>query len=232
MVGRQPTHVVLMMVFSLCASCNQDTAPTDQDYEDTETFVSQESGAVVVPLKDIWAFRMPGTRDIRLLEPLLVSGKFRELSVIEGQELLRQSLVRQIQRSLNDRPANGPKPSFVVQGSGAKALREAHSVLVAGKKPQQSFLAGSELSLVFFSYQASAYVHLEEAKIKGHSIRIEYRLQQHMTLDVTEHFAVIPLGSLPAGEVQVEIVWSDEAEHQDDPNNRIACESFSFTLTD
>src|SRR5436853_3199176 len=74
--------------------------------------------AMSIPLKDIWAFQMPGTKDVTKLE---VAGK-----VIKGDADL--PLTSEIRASVV-RAAGGPGRGFAVLGTGSEALQDAHKVL-------------------------------------------------------------------------------------------------------
>jgi hypothetical protein len=151
-----------------------------------------------IPLDKIWAWQMPGTLDVATLE------KDKPPSFAYGP------LVRDILRVLGDAPEEGKpaREAFAVQGTGLDALREAHAVLVQKKKPQNTFPAGSEISVVFFSYSSGSYVHLEKVQRRDNVIEIRYRFVPHKTAELTEHIAIAPLGPSPAGEFQVAVIQS------------------------
>ena len=148
---------------------------------------------VTIPLDQIWAFDMPGTRDIRELEPE------------------RGPMVSSIGRSLSHAPAKGEtvKPAFAVRGDGLQALRGAHAVLVEDAKPDSMFPVGSKLSVVFFSYQLGSFVHINNVERRGDVVEVQYRFVPHRTREMTVHFALIPLGELPHGKFTVQIIQSD-----------------------
>ncbi len=154
---------------------------------------------VVIPLDQIWALDMPGTRNIRKLqaEKLPPPG--------DGQ------LVAQIRRSLSkDRPkGEAAKAGFAVLGTGLEALRDAHAVLVEGKEPRKSFPVGSDLTLVFFSQRLSSYyVHVHEVTCQENAISIRYRFVPHETKELTTHFALIPIKGLAEGGYRVRVIQS------------------------
>ncbi len=96
-------------------------------------------------------------------------------------------------------------PCFLVAGEGKEALRNAASVLVDGKPPAKSLPAGKEVSLVFYSYAAPGYVCIRSVRHSDNRITIRYEIILHQSAQVTVHFALIPLGKLPAGPIKVEI---------------------------
>lgn len=149
-----------------------------------------------IPLKEIWAYNMPGTRDVGTLE----SNK--------PPATRYGPLVRNIRNVLSDCRTEGKKArtAFAVSGTGHVALREAHAVIVEGKKPHKTFPVGGEISAVVFSCSFGAYVHLHKIERKGNLIEIDYRFVPHKTKESTEHFAIVPLGPLPAGEYLVAVI--------------------------
>ena len=159
-----------------------------------------------IPLKDIWAYEMPGTRDVRELEPDKFGQSIRKLSSAEQIGIIGKSLTTRVLSSLEHiKPGQSARQAFVVTGTGADALREAAEVLSGKKKPQSSFPANSSVSVVFFSHLFGSYVHLDKVEQQPGLIIISYRFVPHETADLTKHFALIPLGKLPPGEVRVDV---------------------------
>jgi hypothetical protein len=111
----------------------------------------EESDAEVVeiPLEEIWAWWMPGTKNIAELEP------------DKSRHYAHGKLVGEMRRALKTPAPEGEetKPGFAAQGTGLEALQKAHSVLVEGKKAKNSFPGDSEISVVFFSQLLGRYVH-------------------------------------------------------------------------
>jgi hypothetical protein len=186
--------------------------------------VAKQSEAVEIPLKEIWAYNMPGTRDLQKVEDRLTPKQWEE-----------------IRRSLSVQPPQGKKAGtgFAVVGVGPDAMREVHVVLVEGKKPSQIFPSNSDVSLVFYSYQFNRYVHLRSVSRRGNVIEIQYQFVPHKTKELTEHFALIPLSKLQLGKVQVDVVQAPMAQEfvraewkpvGDDTARQIVCGSFSFEV--
>jgi hypothetical protein len=149
---------------------------------------------VVIPLKDVWAFEMPGTRDVRELE-------------LDFKKSNRSPLTSGILRTLTSNElGKSTKPAFAVPGTGGDALREAHAVLVESKKPRASFAVNEKLSVVFFSHSFNYYVHLSRIEQQVDKVVITYRFIPHREKELTRHFALIPLRKLPRGTVKVEII--------------------------
>ncbi|MCI0334545.1 MAG: hypothetical protein L0228_15110 [Planctomycetes bacterium] len=80
--------------------------------------------AVAIPLNQIWAFDMPGTRLITELEPEAYGKEAQKGRGKEGIQRNRRSLVHEIQRALRKPPPDGKdaKSCFAVLGSGPDAL--------------------------------------------------------------------------------------------------------------
>ncbi|MEX0613512.1 MAG: hypothetical protein WD738_10995 [Pirellulales bacterium] len=180
--------------------------------------------AVTIPLEQIWAYKMPGTRNVETLDA-------------------RGSLVEQIVRALADPPAKGKqaRACFAVLGTGLEALREAHVLLAKGEKPHERFPAGSEICVVFSSYRTGSYVHLHKVERRGNNVEIYYRFVPHRTRNMTVHFAVIPLGKLPRGKVSVQIIQSPMEQRfvewgleplRPDWAERVVCKSFFFAVVE
>ncbi len=199
----------------------------------------EKAETVVIPLDQIWAYKMPGTRPMNA---------FLQRGVYVTPE---GSLLGEIRRALVQEPVKGTsrpiqwkdaKPGFAVLGTGMDALREAHAVLVKKQEPRKSFPVDTEITLVFFSYDAGSYVHLHRVDRQDNVVEIRYQFVPHYSLDGSEHFALIPLGKLPAGKQRVNVIQSPlQQKHVDkfgvqplrtEWGRRIVCKSFSFLVTD
>lgn len=192
-----------------------------------------QADSKTIPLDQIWGYQMPGTRDVRELEP---ARNYDQLPSLE--KLLSDSLVARVQHALMDRPAEGKQagPAFVVQGSGKAALTNAARVLTGKEKRVETFPPDTDLTLVFFSYRCGQYVWLDSVERTPNRITIGYRFVTHRTRESTMHFALIPLGKLPKGTIQVEIkqlppVSIDGDQIPTVPDlQRVVCGSFSFDV--
>jgi hypothetical protein len=159
-----------------------------------------------IKLDTVWALNMPGTRDIRELEPR------QDLSQIPNSELAKSSLVAGISAALSprNRPREGEQagPAFVVLGEDKVALKNAHAVLTSKKRndPDRWMPPNTKLSLVFYEYSCGRFVHVVSAEKTGKLITVEYQLVPHITLEMTRHFALIPIGEFPPGTFQVRFV--------------------------
>ncbi len=177
-----------------------------------------------IPLKDIWALHMPGTIDLAKIDNAVAS---REMASI------RQLLSRP--------PAEGKdgKAGFVVLGRPMDALHEAHAVLVDGKKALDTIPKDNLSSVVFFSHEFGRYVHVQSVERRGNDIEIKYKFVPHKSKELTEHFALIPLGKLPAGTMRVNILQTPMPKElvvagwkpiSADTARRVVCNSFSFVV--
>lgn len=183
--------------------------------------VSMAEEAVEIPLNEIWAFEMPGTKGISELSS-------QATGFGEVMRLLRKPAPK----------GDSVRPAFAVQGTGLEALRNSYEVLVKQKDPKRSFDADADISIVFFSHDDNHYVHLESVERKDKTITINYKFISHEEQETTSHFALIPLGKLPVGKYQVDVV-PNQVNTADEPTfrpvddeiiNRIVSGSFSFTL--
>lgn len=196
-------HVVILLALFFCCS------------------VGQAEEVIKIPLSEIWAFDMPGTKDIG------------ELSIQDPNPKEVRRLLRKPKPKIES-----VRPAFAVQGTGREAFRNRNEVLVEGKEPQHIFDTNKEISIVFFSHEDNWYVHLQSVLRKGKIITVNYKFISHETQETTHHFAIIPLGKLPSGTYQVDPVpiqvnSNDEpAIHPvaDEIINRIVSGPFSFTI--
>jgi hypothetical protein len=207
---------ICILAFTLLAGATAAAEPP-KDSADT----------VSIPLDRIWANNIPGTRDIRELEPET------SLNREDGR------IVSEIRRVLGNTPGKGEKarPGFVVPCTGFDALRAAHAILV-GKKPQPDTIdTNDQASLMFFSYQAGCYVELCSITRRTNRIEIRYRFVPHKTAFVSESLAVVPLGSLPPGEYSVSLCQlpleiaqavPDVADTLAKWGDQLVCNPFSF----
>jgi len=152
--------------------------------------VSTASSDVVIPLSEIWAWDMPGTKDIHKLGT-------KKLKVPLGT--LQTGPIDMLERLKKKRA----EPGFLVNGLGQVALEAAHKKLPAGTKPSNKFVEGSELSLVFFCHGLGRSCHIQNVKRKSNTVHITYHFYPRGTENLTAQVALIPLGKLPAGEYKV-----------------------------
>jgi hypothetical protein len=202
------------------------------------------SNAATIPLDQVWGFDIPGTRDIRELEPEKFGERIRQLPSQERFRLLDKSMIFQIRAALDAQlPKKGEttKSAFAVLGTGREALEGAYSVLVGGEDYDKAFPFDSNVTIVFFSHLCGQYVHVERIERRGKNLEVKYRVVPHMTTNMTWHLALIPLGTLPIGKHRVEVIQlpggTDKAGHfigglSAAAAARIVCGSFSFSVID
>jgi hypothetical protein len=149
----------------------------------------------VIPLNQIWAYDMPGTKDIGDL------GRHQARS--EGMKFLAsisESSVLRAQRQ-NGEPA---RQGFAVVGNGLTAMRAAHAVMEGEAKQTTKFSPDDEITLVFFSEPATgAHVYVRRVEREGNNIEIQYQLEPYIQRHYSFGFALIPLGRLPFGQYTV-----------------------------
>jgi hypothetical protein len=205
------------------------------------------SQTVTIPLERIWAEYMPGTRDILTLEPEVFSSEASRQPPDVQARRARDSMINQIARKSEPGPVEKdgpaimprPRPAFAVLGTGRKALEAAARVFAQNQKPRQLFPAGREISVIFFSYRGGSRVQLVKVEREGQTIRIHYRFFDDGLMASTSHLALIPLGKLPVGKYEVEIVQSPMGSRfrqaagqiMKDWGDRLVCQPFSFSVT-
>jgi len=189
-----------------------------EEIDPVENPLSDEPGAVEIPLDQISAF--PG-----MPETLWIGGDVHENSLDEFRRDW-QPMILDIYRIL---PQWAPKegnesPGFAVAGTNLalEAVRQVHAVLVEKQPPRQSFQAGSEITLVFFSYRIEPSVYLHRVDSVGNRIEIRYRFASsrygRMRPLLGGYFALIPLGKLEAGEYHINVVKSALVREFINPN--------------
>jgi hypothetical protein len=169
----------------------------DRDKQSNELAPKDDTnieGRVLIPLKEIWALRIPGTKDATKLGAVKTSeGVSKNLAI--------DALSRFFGARLSKREKAGP--AFVVEGVGEAALKNMAAALKS--TPEKLVPAGKELSLVFYTHLSSYYVRIDAVERAGNKFVIPYQLVTHPTYNMTFHFALIPLGKLQPGEYTVEL---------------------------
>lgn len=142
---------------------------------------------VEIPLSEVWALRMPGTRDLRELVP---------------DDAAIESVRRRLQFDPRKKQASR---GFAVSGTAIEAFQKARAILEGCEKPKARFPKNTEIAVVFFSYESPLYVHLDKVEREREAVRIGYRFVPHQSKETTHHFAIIPLGKLPPGRYGVRV---------------------------
>jgi hypothetical protein len=184
--------------------------------------------SIVIPLKDIWAWHMPDTKDVRELDPDSFGRGERAITVEERDRRFTESRVQSIIRTLDSLPGRRtqqPKAGFAVQGKEMQALREAHGIFVDKQTAQKVFSPGSELSVVFFSHPSKYSIEIVQIKklidpirakkSGGRTIEVHYRFVPDKMGTYKEHFALIPVGKISEGSIAVKWVQSPGTDQSD-----------------
>lgn len=182
-----------------------------------------------IPLDTVWGYNIRDTKEIQALEP---DGKGR---------------ISQVFGLLVERPKEGHKAgsAIVVEGEGKKALNNAYIALRNRNEysipPSQLMREGVELSLLFFVYMGGRWVEIDSVEIaQGEKsvthVTVYYHFITHQLAESKVHFALIPLGKLPAGAVRVKIqqlppvdsIKGTEGKIKDE--TRLVSDSFTFGI--
>ncbi|MEX2168395.1 MAG: hypothetical protein WD851_03720 [Pirellulales bacterium] len=194
-----------------------------------------EPEAVTIPLDQIWGYRLAGTKKVLELDPL---PNGRDPSFKDAYS--RSTLVKIVRYLSTYVPDGKAGPGFVVAGSGKEALDRAYSVFQEKAKhekaKQPSIPRDTDLSLVFYAYTAGCPLEIESVEKSAGSISVKYRFVARDAIHGSNRFAIIPLGRLEEGTVQVDI----EQIPTHDPKvaevvqrvsaERLICDSFSFDV--
>jgi hypothetical protein len=148
-----------------------------------------------IPLKQIWALGMPGTHQIDISKS---DGSYKSVEGRAADTIRKSSFLRPNRDDEID-------ACFVVAGKGIEAISNASKVILSKEKAARAFRSDGELSLFFFARRSGVFVHVTRAIVRDGVIHITYSLEPHSTRQVTEHFALIPLGTLKPGKYTVEL---------------------------
>ncbi len=183
-----------------------------------------------IPRNQIWGYEIPGTRPLKF-------GRWSST----GKHISAESpLVEEIFRSLDIIKYDlSSGPSFVVEGTGIDALKNAHAICIKKRKSENMFSSEKELSAFFFSHPAGRYVRIIDVVRHGKEIVIQYRFEPHLDAGLSSHFALIPLGTLLPGKYEIKIIQLPmETQFQNigvfsltqKDVERIVCKSSRFTI--
>ena len=167
-----------------------------------------------IPLESVWAVNMPGTKD---------------LNELDG------NLVEKSCRGIDQRDKAGS--AFAVAGKGSDALRSAFNILSKQKAVEP--IPSGEVSIAFFTKRSSRYVHVSRVTVGPGVVQIVYKALPHRTDESTQHFALIPVGTLKPGKYKVAItaepVSADAVEEgfvdiSDKTRKQAVSSSFTFLV--
>lgn len=170
------------------------------------------SKAVEVPVSAMWGHAIDATQNISLLAP-----SHYNKDGTRG-ELIEPSPIAEISGHLSHRWKEKPE-GFVVKGSAEHALLTAKQQLVDEAEPQE-LDDTNRLWLFFYTLSGPLTMRIESVKIEDHRIDVRYKFPKKQAggnMASLPHFALIPIGTLEAGEYDVMI-----------PKNEFVCDSFKF----
>jgi hypothetical protein len=199
----------LLTAASGCESAHQNpTASLPEMQRNAAESTKSPENALHIPLDQIWAYDMPGTKDVRELEPDLVGAQTKSLPEKEQQRRANYSILEDLAKSLRFLPDKRPidqKPGFGVAGTGIEALRAARDVIVGDKQAPQAFPSGTDVSAVVFSYPSEYGITFDSVtkttnrkfyKGLGRGLEVRYHLTPNPSADLVEHLAIIPFGNV------------------------------------
>jgi hypothetical protein len=194
-----------------------------------------------------------GYRALRALEPELfifrdTPEKWNKYSTPDGikeaEALAAKSLALPIERAMGKMRVSKDgmtDEGFAVQGEGRDSLQGIYDVLVKGDPPTKQFPSGTAISVVFFA-PPSLPVRLDRVERSIGKITIRYMLLSDGQAHLPWHLSIIPLGKLPAGKYEADMVRSTEREQafnqkgfppiQPASESRVICRPFSFEVSE
>ncbi len=210
---------------------------------------ANEESVVTIPLDQIWALDMPGTRDIGEYDfshdDPRIKGRDR---LTEGRgitERLRSQLWLKPPRH-NALPAlllrQSPRTNLlqILRVAGPAINKKETIVRARFEQLSERFQTprnGFRFSLFFYSHPSTYHVELVKVERRGFEINIQYRFVPGYSTESSVHWALIPLGELPAGDYRVNITKLPMAQNfldsgfepvSEERKNRIVCQSHDF----
>ena len=189
-----------------------------------------ESEEVTIPLEEIWAYGMPGTR------------KIEEIARLSDMRSLGPIFESWFNRAEKLKFKNVTGPGFAVSGSGRSALQAALAVFMGKEKRRRVFTPKDEVTIVFFSEPPGGnHVRIEQVQRDDNHIEIQYWLEPYTEQTVTQDLALIPLGKLPAGKYEVEMrqlprdhifIKLGYKPLDEDWSRKLLCKPFKFVVAD
>jgi hypothetical protein len=193
------------------------------------------SKAETIPVNEIWAYEMPGTRKLADLW----KGKSERVDSILWNTVLELVYERADQLDFKNTARSG----FAVSGKGRSALHAAFAVFIDWNARRERFSPEDEMTIVFFSDPISRYpVQIRQVQRNGETIQIQYELVPDVSRSSPVNFALIPLGTLPVGSYRVEMrqlprqITDVESKLGFKPldeewSREFLCKPFKFTVT-
>ena len=214
---RRRTLQPLLIV--LCVASHAQTYATPQAREDE---LDRNKAAKVIPLDHIWAQSMPNTKRISALDP-------------RKDEPNAMSAVSAINRLLSIRSSEENAKAgqcCLVEGEGKESLYSALAI-IEKRQPIPEFMpAGKPLTLFFYTHFAPGYVCLDSVYWEGTRLKVNYKVVIHQTTEATIHFALIPVGKLSAGKINVDVIEVKPpiAYRNQAVADRAVCDSCAFDI--
>lgn len=185
---------------------------------------------VAIRLDQIWGYDLPGTKDVRELEP-------KADPTMSVDELQSHLDVWKILRVLNRRPQEGETagPAFIVEGSGKKALEGAEEAF-SSSDYAAVLPADKDLTIVFYSHLCGRYVRLISVERLPRRIIVKYQFVAHQYGQMTTRFALIPIGAFSDGPLEVQIEQLDPINERGQPVRPVShpeqfvCNSASYAV--
>jgi hypothetical protein len=152
-----------------------------------------------IPLDQIWAWKMPGTKDVGKLDAVKTGGT------------TEHPILHDVFAGIGSLPkGKRAAPAFVVEGVGKTALDNARSVFKKETNRVEKVPPNTELSLVFYSHGAGQhFCRLVSVEKSERLIKVKYRFFDHSLAVSRIHFAFIPIGKFAPGVVEVKIEQQD-----------------------
>lgn len=205
---------ILLAIILCCCSCGQE-----------------------IPLNQIYALRMPDTKNVEDLEPDHYGKSQQKLSEEDQLWHWTESLTYQITEIINDRPQDKPVGlGIVVVGTGKEALENIKKALTTS--PPKTLPTNEDLTLFFYARELGSHVNVKSVQRSENDITIKFEFVSHGLRTVTNHFALIALGKLVPGQYRVNIVPSirnrsgvvDDAPRAESLAKKFVCRPFSFSV--
>lgn len=195
-----------------------------------------------IPLEDIWALGMPGTKDVRELDPGGIARIHKDTSDAEAEAIVKRyhnSTTYKLQKTFVKYFENAEKPEvLVVQGTGEKALTNLlRSLTEKTPKLKTPVPSDTELTLVFYAQPTIHHVRLAKASRDGRTIKLEYTYKTGLSRDTAFRYALVPIGKLDPGELNIEVSLTRPKASQlsplsDDDAKRYVSQSTSIQIKD
>lgn len=154
-----------------------------------------------IPLDQIWAWEIPGTKNVGVLDAVKIGG------------VTEHPILHDVFSGLGLLP-KGEKaaPVFVVEGVGKAALLNANAVFKKDRLRTEILPANTELSLIFYSHGVAAQVQLVSVEKSASQVTVQYRFLSDGLQKNRIYFALIPIGKFAPGTVQVNIEQQDSTD--------------------